>query len=331
MDHWSRRQFVQGAGAAGVGLLAGCGRWPGQAQPSKAPQLGILAHEGGEASLDAFEQGLADLGYTVGRSVLIEHRRAAEPEALPALAAELVGLPVDIIVTEGQTATLAARQATDTIPIVQMAGGGDLVEVGLVASLARPGGNVTGLTSMAPQLTGKRLELLKATVPDAARVGILLGAGIGANSPTWNELQSAARSLNLSLVSLELHGPDAVEDVLGAATRAAADALVVVTDPVTLSRSQRIVDLAAQRRLPAMYAQRQFVVAGGLMAYGPNSPGQFRRAAYYVDRIVKGAKPADLPVEQPMTFDFVINLKTAQALGLTIPQHVLLQATEVIR
>jgi putative ABC transport system substrate-binding protein len=318
-------------GAAGLGLLAGCGRLPGQAPALKAPRLGILATEANEANLGEFQQGLADLGYTVGRNVLIEIRHAAGPEQLPALAAELVGLPVDIVVTQGQTATRAARQATGTIPVVQMAGGGDLVEAGLIASLARPGGNVTGLTSMAPQLTGKRLELLEAAIPSVSRVAVLLGVGIGANAPTWIELQNAARVLGLELQLLELHDPDGIEGAFGVATRERAEALLVVTDPLTLNRPQRIVDLAAQNRLPAMYARRDFVVAGGLMAYGPNGAGQHRRAAYYVDRIVKGTRPADLPVEQPMTFEFVVNMKTAQALGITFPNEIMLQVTEVIQ
>jgi putative ABC transport system substrate-binding protein len=331
MDRWRRRQFVQSVGVAGLGLLAWCGQWPGQARTPKAPRLGILSPELDNPYLDDLQQALADLGYTVGRNVLIELRHAAEPEALPALAAELVNLPVDLMLTQGQTATLAARRATDTIPIVQMGGGGDLVEAGLIASLAHPGGNVTGLTYMVPQLSGKRLELLKETVPSASRVGIVWGAGILANATTASELQNAARSLSLELESLELHEADAIEAALGAATRARVEALVVVADPVTLSRPQRIVDIATQSRLPAMYGGRPFMVAGGLMTYGPNLAAQPRRAAYYVDRILKGTKPADLPVEQPMTFEFIINLKTAQALGLTIPEHVLLQATEVIQ
>jgi putative ABC transport system substrate-binding protein len=293
-------------------------------------RLGSLAPQGDEANLSDFQQGLTELGYAVGRNVLIDARYAAGPEQWPALATELVDLPVDIVVTQGQTATSAARRATDTIPIVQMTGGGDPVAAGLIASLAHPGGNVTGLTSMVPQLAGKRLELLKATVPGVSRVAVVWDAANPGNAPTRTELQAGAQVLGVQLQSLELGGPRGIEGAFQVATREHAEALLVVSDPVTLNRPQQIVDLAAQSRLPAMYGGRIWVEAGGLMGYGSNSAAQRRRAAYYVDRILKGAKPADLPVEQPMTFDFVVNLKTARELGITFPPEIQLQITEVI-
>jgi putative ABC transport system substrate-binding protein len=330
----SRRQFV--VGAAGAGLFAGCGRLPWQAEPEpvKVPQIGVLAPGAREERaplVQAFLQGLHAHGYVEDQNIIIVYRFSeGHDERLPDLAAELVGRPVDIVVTAGQTATSATRRATDTIPIVQMAGGGDLVEAGLIASLAHPGGNVTGLTSMVPQVTGKRLELLTTTVPGVSRVTVVWDAANPANAPTSNEMQKAAQVLRVELQSMELRGPDGFEGAFGAATRERADALLVVSDPLTIGHRQGIVDLVTQSRLPAMYESREFVEAGGLMNYGVDPSALHRRAAYYVDRILKGAKPADLPVEQPMTFDFVVNMKTARELGITFPNEIMLQVTEVI-
>jgi putative ABC transport system substrate-binding protein len=332
----SRRQVVQGVGALGLGLLAACGRWPGQVQPpAKVPRIVLL----GGGSLDAyrdrheaFRQGLRDLGYVEDQNFVIESRMAdGYLDRLPELAVELTRQPVDVLVISSAAAVAAAKQATTTIPIV-IAESDDPVERGFVASLAQPGGNITGLSHIGKDLAQKRLELLKALAPGASLVAVLwTRSGGGANVIQWTETQDAAQVLGVQLQSLEVQDPDDIERVLEATSRERLDALIVVhSGPVTLRRAQ-IIDFATKSRLPAIYGFREYVEAGGLMAYGPNLPDMYRRAAYYVDRILKGAQPADLPIEQPMRFDFAINLGTAQALGLTIPPHVLLQATEVIQ
>jgi putative ABC transport system substrate-binding protein len=326
----TRRDFVQGAGMTGLGLLAGCGQMPGQAAPSRVARIGYLGVFPGtpSPSAEAFLQGLRDLHYTEGQNFRMEWRRA-EPDSpgLEDLAAELVRLPVDIIVAEG-TAIAAARNATSEIPIV-MVGANDPVASGLVASLARPGGNVTGMSSLAVQLSAKRLELLKTATPAIQRIAVLwhpMSATLG----LWDEAQSAAPTVGVSLQSLPVSEVGELERALEAATREQADAFYVLPDAFMSYHLTRTVDLVTQSRLPAMYPRRAYVEAGGLMSYGGVSRENPRRAAYYVDKILKGAKPADLPVEQPREFEFVINFKAAQALGLTIPQHVLLQATEII-
>jgi putative tryptophan/tyrosine transport system substrate-binding protein len=329
----SRRRVVQGAGALGLGLLAGCGRLPGQAVPqSRVPRIGYLAAGSEPPYREAFVQGLDALGYADGRNIVIEWRVANDrPEQLAALAAELARLPADVIVVEGARAVRAAKEATSAIPIV-IAQASDPVELGVAASLARPGGNITGLSHIGRQLAGKRLELLKETSPGANRVGVLWyqtqpGAEIG----QWRELQDLDDLLGIQVQSLEMASPDGLETALAAADGERLDALVVVHAGPLLARRARIAEFAAQARLPAIYGAREYVEAGGLMAYSPKLADMVRRAATYVDRILKGASPSDLPIEQPMTFEFIINLRTAQALGLTIPQHVLLQATEVIQ
>jgi putative tryptophan/tyrosine transport system substrate-binding protein len=342
MPHrWSRRQVVQGAGAMGLGLLAGCGRWPGQAQapPPKVPTIGFLYWSTPGASdspespepvlgelFEAFRQGLAALGYVEGQTVVLEYRVPDRTEAgLREAAADLVRLPVDVLVTSGAAGARAAQAATSTIPIV-FASGTAPVGSGLVASLARPGGNVTGLANLSAELYGKRLEFLAQVVPGLQRVAFLWD---GLSSV--QELQAAAQTLGVRLQVLEtIRAVADYEAAFAAAGAEQADALVVAGG-INNRNSARIVSLAARARLPAMYSSSLFVRDGGLMAYGPNRLDSVRRAATYVDKILKGAKPADLPVEQPMTFDFAINLRTAQALGLTIPPHVLLQATEVIQ
>jgi putative ABC transport system substrate-binding protein len=330
----TRRRFVQGAGVAGLGLLAGCGRWPGPAQkPDQIPRLGWLQGDVERpAENDAFQEGLREYGHVPGQTITIETRSGGGNAAdRRAAAAALVRLPVDIIVVDGGIPNArAARETTDTIPIV-MAVGGDPVAAELVASLAHPGGNVTGVTAISHQLGAKRLELLVDAVPGVERVGVLWNVSNDTKVREWQETEAAARSLGIQLQSLELHGPEDIESALDAATRERPEALVVLHDGVTFAARTRIVDFAVRAHLPAMYEIREWTEAGGLMNYAPNRPGMARRAAYYVDRILKGTKPADLPVEQPATFDFVINLQTAQALGLTIPQHVLLQATDVIQ
>jgi len=284
---------------------------------------------------DAFLQGLRELGYVEGRNLAIEYRDAeGKLERIPALAAELVALKVDLIFVGGGTrVTLAAIQATKTIPIV-FTGIGDPVESGLVASLARPGGNATGLSSLGPELIGKRLELLKQTVPGVDRVAVLWLPGALAGRTDKDMVTAAdvaARALGVRLQFVEARGPDEFARAFSEMSSAHASALTVLPSNRFLREHRRIVELASENRLPAVYTSREFVDAGGLMSYGANEPDLFRRAATYVDKILKGAKPGDLPVEQATKFELVINLKAANALGFTIPQSVLAHADEVIQ
>jgi putative tryptophan/tyrosine transport system substrate-binding protein len=308
----SRRAFVLAAGS--IGLLAGCGRLPGQASPSApTPRIGYLGGRPIAGFDEAFRQGLRELGHVEGQQVTIEWRFAeGGPDALSEFARELVRLPVDVIVAENTLGAGAARQATRTIPIVSALG--DPIAAGLAASLSRPGGNVTGLSVMSPQLGAKRLELLKETIPGIARVAVVWSPSNPVKMAQWTETEAAARALDVQLQSLEVEGPEAFESAFAAATRERADAAIVFGDNITGSHASELVALAARSQLPTMYESRPFMDAGGLMAYGPNFPAMLRRSAYYVDRILKGSQPADLPIEQPMTFDFVVNLKTAQAL-----------------
>jgi ABC-type uncharacterized transport system substrate-binding protein len=282
--------------------------------------------------VDAFRQGLRELGYVEGQNLAIAYRGAEGKDArLPALAAELVGLHVAVIVAVGPTATRAAQHATHTIPIV-MTGTGDPVGAGFVASLARPGGNITGLSLMMTELPGKRLELLKETVPQSTRVAVLANPAFPFYQLYVKNLTVAAHALGLSLHMAEVHNADELDPAFAAMTRAGADAVMVLSDPALMDNLLgRVAALAATHRLPAMYNWKMYVEAGGLMSYGPSLSDSHRRAATYVDKILKGATPADLPVEQPTQYELVINLKTAQALGLTIPPSILLQANEVIR
>jgi len=303
-------------------------------QSARIYRIGYLGPGAGSelpAALDAFREQLRKLGYVEGQNLAIEYRWAANKEdQLPRLAADLVRLRVDVIVVEGHTpAILAAKKATSTIPII-MGRSGDPVGTGLVASLARPGGNVTGLSSQASDLSPKRLELLKEAVPKLARVAVLWNAANPVNVLDWRETQAAAKALELRLQSLEIRGVEDFEATFSTATRDRADALVVFSDGLINNHRAQIVDFAEIMRLPAMYPYREFVDAGGLMSYAPSYTDLFARAAAYVDRILKGAKPADLPIEQPTKFELVINLKTAKALGLTIPRLLLLQADQVI-
>ncbi len=304
------------------------------AQPARVARIGFLGYVSPSATphlVEAFRRGLRDLGYVEGQNVAIEFRWAeGRLERLPDLAAELVRLKVDVIVAQGTPGPLAAKQATRTIPIV-MAAAGDPVGAGLVASLARPGGNVTGLSLQVPELGGKRLQLLQEVVPGVSRVAVLWNAANPYPALVVRETELAARTLGVQLQSLEVRGPDDFETAFQAATRGHAGALITVDDPLTVNQRARIVDFAGKSRLPAMYGVREFVDAGGLMAYGAHVPDMWRRAATYVDKILKGAKPADLPVEQPTRFELVVNMKTAKALGLTIPQSVLIRADQVIQ
>jgi putative ABC transport system substrate-binding protein len=333
VDRRSRRQFLQGSlTLAGLGLVSGCGPLLPQAQPPpKTRRLGVLSSTGRVNTPQAISEGLRDLGYTAGRDFVIEARVAeGSLQALPDLAAELVRLPVDVLLTVGTAATSAAADATKTIPIVQATGASDLVQDGLAASLARPGGNVTGLTEITPELTAKRLDILKQALPGLRRVAVLWNPGSQPAAAAFSELPGAARALSVELQSLEVRKPDELAGLGEAAIRGQADALLMLTDPISVFYQEQIAGLAAASRLPSMFDRKSFAAAGGLIGYGPDALDLQRRAATYVDKILKGARPADLPIERPTRFDLVINLKTARALGLTIPQEVLMQVTEAI-
>jgi len=305
-----------------------------EAQPTaKIARIGYLAIDQAASPhlREAFLQELRDLGYIEGRNLVIEYRSAeGKSEQLPALAAELVALKVDVIVAPSTVAAQAAKQATRTLPIVSVA---IPVTSGLVTSLARPGGNVTGLSFFSPELVGKCLEQLKLAVPAVSRVAALWQPG-GQGEPTEKEMlkaaEVAARALGVRLQFVEARGPENFDRAFSEMTRARAGALTVLPSNMFISERRRLVDLAAKNRLPAVYPWREFVDAGGLMSYGLNVADLFRRAATYVDKILKGAKPADLPVEQPTKFELVINLKTAKILGLTIPQPLQQRADQMI-
>jgi putative tryptophan/tyrosine transport system substrate-binding protein len=314
--------------------LTMCGAVVHAQQAKKIPLIGLL--DTGTASsssgrIEAFRQGLRDLGYVEGRNIAIEYRFAeGKNERLPDLAVELVRLKPDILISAGgNSATRACKQATQTIPIV-MTSGSDAVAGGVVASLARPGGNVTGLTALYDDLSGKRLELLKETIPKLARVAVLWQSTSG-TSAQLKASEATARQLGLELHPIQLRSADDLESAFKEAIKVRSGALAVTATTTLSANQKRLAELATQNRLPAMYASQSYVEAGGLMYYGANPSNLFRRAATYVDKILKGAKPADLPVEQPMKFDFVINLKAAQQIGLKIPPDVLARADRVIR
>jgi putative tryptophan/tyrosine transport system substrate-binding protein len=303
-------------------------------QAAKVPRIGVLAAPTASvfsSRIEVFRQGLRDLGYLEGKKISLEYRYAeGKLDRLPHLAAELVHLKVDVILTAGEFATLAAKNATRTIPIV-FAVTEDAVESGLVSSLARPGGNATGLTVLAAELGGKRLELLKESFPKVARVAFLWPSGGPRGNVPFTEMEATAKALGLKLQSLPVRGLDDFEPAFEAAKREGAHALVTTPTAVINAQRDRIVDFAAKNRLPAMYAGPEFVEAGGLMSYAPSYTDLYRRAATFVDKILKGTKPADLPVEQPKKFEFIINLKAAKQIGLTIPPNVLARADKVIR
>ena len=307
-----------------------------EAQPrGQRPRVGVL---GGTApavnpeALDAFRQGLQELGWREGQNCLLEYRWAeGRFERLPALAAELVQLPVDVLVVlAGDPGVRAAQSATRTIPIV-MAVSADPVGTGYISSLARPGGNITGVSGLAPEVGGKRLELLKALLPQASQVAVLWNPAYPGKVLEWRATQVAADALGVTLHSVEVQRANEFGRAFATMTQAHPDALITLAEPLTIAHRREIADFARSHRLPMISQLREFAAAGGLLTYGASLPALFRRAAAYVDRILKGAKPADLPVEQPTTFELVINLKTAQALGLTIPPTLLFQADEVIR
>jgi putative ABC transport system substrate-binding protein len=296
---------------------------------SKVPRIGILTPAAGASTplWEAFRQGLRDLGYVEGQNIVLEYRFAAgQNERLPALAAELVQLQVDLIVTNSGAGAQAAKDATETIPIVTTTSGHYVV-----ASLARPGGNITGLTLMTPELGGKRLELIKDALPHVSRVAVLQNVGNPVSADELREVEAAAHGLGLQLHALAVRHPDELDSVFAAMTREGAEALIALADAVFWYHRTRVVAPAAQHRLPAVFDAREFAEAGGLMTYGPSVPDSYRRAAVYVDKILKGTKPADLPVERPVKFELVINLKTAKALGVTIPPALLFQADEVLQ
>jgi len=305
-------------------------------QAAKVPRIGYLSINlaGSPHMTEGFRQGLRDLGYVEGRNVLIEFRDAeGKLERLPALAAELVALKVDVIVVGGTVAAVAAKQATKTVPIVFVSAV-DPVTDGLVASLARPEGNVTGLATLAPELVGKRLEQLKQIVPGVSQVAVLWQPGaLGEHTETdlRKEAEGAARVLGMRLQFVGVREPGDFDRAFSDMTRARAGALTVLGSSMLINERGHVVSLAAKNRLPAVYGLREYVDAGGLMSYGPNNVDLFRRAAAYVVRILNGTKPGDLSVEQPTKFELVINLKTAKALGITIPQSVLGRADEVIK
>ena len=280
--------------------------------------------------LDAFRQGLRENGWMEGQNVTIEYRSAeGRPERLADLAAELVRLPVDVLVGSGEVTIRALRRATSAIPIV-MAVSAAPVETGLVASLAWPGGNITGLSIQAAEMGGKRLGLLKEAVPHAARVAVLWNAAYPGKDVELKDTQIAARTLGVTLHAVAVRGPDDFDPAFAAIAKERPDALLTFSDALTLNHQRRIVDFAARHRLPLVSEIKEFAEAGGLLTYGASLPALFRRAAYYVDRILKGAKPADLPVERPTKFELVINLKTAKALGVAIPRSLLLGADQVL-
>ena len=301
--------------------------------PGKIPRIGVLS--GGTAATsagrhEALRQGLRDLGYVEGQTIAIEYRYSeGKPAALPALAAELVRLKPDLVVTSGDLQISALQQATHTIPIV-VALAGDLLGSGYVASLAKPGGNITGLSALVSELSGKRLELLKTAFPKISRVAMLWNPDNAANVAGFKETEIAARTLGVQLLSLSVPKLGDLESGFQAALRGRAEALLSGGDSILLTRRSEIVGFAAKHRLPAMYGNQDYIDVGGLMSYGPNVADMYRRAATYVDKILKGAKPGDLPVEQPTKFELVINLKTARAQGLTIPPSLLARADRVI-
>jgi len=313
-----------------LGLLAAPRPAGGQARGAVIGFLSANSPVAMTARTEAFRKGLRELGYVERENLSVEYRFAeGRPDQLPALAADLVRLKVSVIVTEGTTATRFAKEATSTVPIV-MAQDPDPVGTGFVASLARPGGNITGLSNLRPDLSGKRLELLKDTVPRLTRVAVLATAATPGTAQTVKETELAAGTVGVQVSYVEVAAAKDIDMAFRAASSARADAVFVLASPIFLSHRGQVTDLAMKHRLPAMYYTMEFVLGGGLMSYGASVLDLFRRAALYVDKILKGAKPSDLPVEQPTKFELVINLKTAKALGLTIPPSLLQRADQVI-
>jgi putative ABC transport system substrate-binding protein len=322
-----RRAFLAGSAALLAAPLAAEAQ-----QARKVPRVGILLLSDAQSVPDAFRQGLRDLGYVEGQTIALEYYWAeGKEERFPGLASELVHLRVDVIFATVAAAAQAAKTATKAIPIVTAVN--DPIAAGFVASVARPGGNITGLSMMSPEVVGKQLELLRQVVPTLSRVAVLGNPANPGSAPQLRQAEAMAKTLGMRLQPLEARSPSEIDSAFAAMTRERAGALLVLLDP-TLARPlqrERIAELAARNRLPTMYALRLYVDAGGLMAYGADIFDLYRRAAIYVDKILKGAKPADLPIEQLTKFELIINLKTAKALGLTMPPSLLLLADEVIQ
>jgi putative ABC transport system substrate-binding protein len=329
MNNRRRLLIALGAGALAAPLASFA-----QQQPAKIARIGFLGNSTAalEANLvEPFREGLRDLGYVEGQNVLIEYRWAeGKYERFPALIAQLIALKVDVIVTAGTPASLAVKKAGTSVPLVMVAVG-DPVGVGLVASLARPGGSITGSTSIAAELEGKRLQLLREVIPKLSYIAVLWNPASPFSAVAEKEVQAAAQVLRMKVQSLGVRASEELEDAFTAIIRERPGALLVLADRIFLHNRARIVDFGVKHRLPGVYAYRELVEAGGLMSFGPSYADMHRRAAYFVDRILKSAKPADLPVEAPTTFELVINLNAAKALGLTIPQSVLFRATEVMQ
>ncbi|HUQ73648.1 MAG TPA: ABC transporter substrate-binding protein [Burkholderiales bacterium] len=317
------------AGTLGLALSAAAQR------PGKIPVIGYLSpvvpQNNSDARFEAFRQGLRDFGYVEGKNIRLEVRWGeGNLERMPALAAELIALKVDLLVASSSPSYLAAHKATRTIPIV-MPVCSDPVGDGIVASLAHPGGNITGLSLMAPELGAKRLQFLRQVLPRPSRnVGVMWNPAYTGMSARFREAQAAAPAVGMDLRSMEVRNLREMEMLFDVVSREPPDGLLLLADPLTMSLRARVVEFAREKRLPAIYETREFVDAGGLMSYGPNVNSQHRRAAYYVDRILKGAKPGDLPIEQPTKIELVVNLKTARALGIVIPASILASADALI-
>jgi len=313
-----------GAGAIAAALAAHA------QQAGIVPRIGVIFTGNAQHAWDAFRQGLRERGWIEGRNIVIEYRPVGDTlERVPDIVAELVGLKVDVIVASANQVIIALKRATQTIPIV-MSVVADPVGAGFIASLARPGGNITGLSNVAEGLSAKRLEILKEVDPRISRVAVLRNSGIPTHGVLLKETEAGAQALKLTLVPVDFRGVGDFEEAFKTMARERANALIVFPDPVTAARGTLIVSLAARYGLTAIYPREEFIDAGGLVAYGPNNTDLWRRSAGYVDRILKGAKPANLPIELPTKFELVINMKTAKALGLTIPQSVLVRADRVI-
>jgi putative tryptophan/tyrosine transport system substrate-binding protein len=327
-SHIERRKFLAALGGAAAWPLAARAQ-----QAGKVYRIGILemiSAASNTANFDSLRKGLRDLGYVEGQNLVIDYRSAdGRPERFPQLAAELARLNVDLIVTRGTPAVVAAKNATATIPIV-MAASGDPLVTGVITGLARPGGNVTGLSALTTELIAKRVELLRETVAGIRRIALLQNMGNPVAPSQSEELKTAAPSLGIEARILDVRKPEDVAPAFDTAVAQRIDALIVGNDTVTHASRRQLVELAAKHRLPAMYHSREFVEAGGLMTYGVSYPDLYRRAAIFADKILKGAKPTDLPVEQPTKFELVINLKAAKAMGLELPPTLLARADEVI-
>ena len=333
----TRRQFLlDGFGLASVTLLSGCGQLPRLTQTASSPiRIGFLVSTTGPyigtpaAVYEAFGRGLRELGYVVGTDITIEYRSAEDRSELSELAAELLGLHVELVVAAG-VASFAAQSISDAIPVV-FGFSGDPVEAGFVDSLARPGRNMTGMTFLGDELVGKRLQFLKQTAPRITRVAILAFPGHPGQQREWENTQLAAQALGVSVALFEVTNSDDVENALQAITADLPDALLAFPDSITLAHRERMAEFAIENRLPSVFGWKQYAEAGGLLSYGPNLEDSWGRIAVYVDRLLKGAKPATLPVERPRKFELIVNLKTAQAIGLSIPQDILTQANAFIQ